>query len=86
MGLLACAYLSVQYLLALGRESFLWVLGAAAAMEVVLLAGIGAQLTEVALALFMLQLACALAVLTLSFRSATARAEPLPAGPPAPTG
>ena len=86
MGLLACAYLSVQYLLALGRASFLWVLGAAAAMEVVLLAGIGAQLTEVALALFVLQLACALVVLTLSFRSAAARAEPLPAAPPAPTG
>ena len=37
MALLACAYLSVQYLLALGRASFIWVLGVAAVMEVGLL-------------------------------------------------
>jgi glycosyltransferase involved in cell wall biosynthesis/O-antigen/teichoic acid export membrane protein len=68
MALLACAYLSVQYLLALGRASFIWVLGVAATMEVVLLAGIGGHLTEIALALFGLQLLCASTVLTLSFR------------------
>jgi hypothetical protein len=68
MALLACAYLSVQYLLALGRAGFIWVLGVAAAMEVVLLAGIGGHLTEIALALFGLQLFCASIVLTLSFR------------------
>jgi O-antigen/teichoic acid export membrane protein len=68
MALLACAYLSVQYLLALGRASFVWVLAPAAAMEVILLAAVGANLTGVALALFCLQLACAASVLTLSFR------------------
>lgn len=68
MALLACAYLSVQYLLALGRASFIGVLGVAAGMEVLLLAGVGANLTGVALALFGLQLACAAAVLTMSFR------------------
>jgi O-antigen/teichoic acid export membrane protein len=74
MALLACAYLSVQYLLALGRSSFIWVLGVAAALEVALLAGIGANLEEVALALFALQLVCATVVLTLSFNT---RVRPL---------
>jgi glycosyltransferase involved in cell wall biosynthesis/O-antigen/teichoic acid export membrane protein len=74
MALLACAYLSVQYLLALGRASFLWVLGPAALVEVLLLLGIGANLTEIALALSALQLACASGVLAMSFRQA--RAQP----------
>ncbi|MET0761320.1 MAG: hypothetical protein ABWZ63_03185, partial [Thermoleophilaceae bacterium] len=73
MALLACAYLSVQYLLALGRASFVWVLAPAALVEVLLLLGIGANLTEIALALSALQLACATAVLALSFRRAGAR-------------
>ena len=76
MALLACAYLSVQYLLALGRSSFIWVLGCAAALEVGLLATIGANLEEVALALFALQLTCAAVVLTLSFHT---RVRPLDA-------
>jgi glycosyltransferase involved in cell wall biosynthesis/O-antigen/teichoic acid export membrane protein len=70
MALLASAYLSVQYLLALHRANFLWVLGVAAVLEPLLLQGIGAQLTDVALVLFGLQLAVAGAVLALSFRSA----------------
>jgi hypothetical protein len=74
MALLACAYLSVQYLLALGRSSFIWVLGVAAGLEIGLLAGIGANLEEVALALFALQFACATVVLTLSFHT---RVRPL---------
>jgi O-antigen/teichoic acid export membrane protein len=69
MLLLSCAYLSVQYLLALGRSGFIWVLGCAAALEVTLLAGIGADLKEVALALFAVQLACAAVVVTLSFHT-----------------
>jgi glycosyltransferase involved in cell wall biosynthesis/O-antigen/teichoic acid export membrane protein len=69
MALLACAYLSVQYLLALGRSSFVWVLGAAATVEVLLLLAIGARLTTVALALAALQLACALTVMAMSFRA-----------------
>lgn len=68
MAMLACAYLSVQYLLAMGRSSFIWVLGVAAVVEVVLLAAIGANLTEVALALFAVQVFCAAVTLTLSFR------------------
>jgi O-antigen/teichoic acid export membrane protein len=69
MSLLACAYLSVQYLLALGRANFIWVLGLAAAMEVALLIGIGADLTAVAVALFGVQVVCAAAVFGLSLRS-----------------
>jgi O-antigen/teichoic acid export membrane protein len=73
MALLACAYLSVQYLLALGSPSFIWVLAPAAAMEVILLVAVGGNLTGVALALFCLQLAAAAAVLTLSFRGVPRR-------------
>jgi O-antigen/teichoic acid export membrane protein len=69
MALLACAYLSVQYLLALGRSGFIWVLGAAVAVEVLALSLIGARLTEVAVALFLLQLCCAVTVLALSLRT-----------------
>jgi glycosyltransferase involved in cell wall biosynthesis/O-antigen/teichoic acid export membrane protein len=76
MALLACAYLSVQYLLALGRSSFVWILGIGAALEVLVLLAIGARLTEVALALAGLQLTCAAAVLTLSFRTRGRSAGP----------
>ncbi len=77
MALLACAYLSVQYLLALGRSSFIWILGAGAGAEVLLLLGIGADLTQVAIALSGLQLACAAAVLAISLRSPAAAREVL---------
>jgi glycosyltransferase involved in cell wall biosynthesis/O-antigen/teichoic acid export membrane protein len=73
MALLACAYLSVQYLLALGSASFIWVLAPVAAMEVILLAAVGGNLTGVALALFCLQLAAASAMLTLALRGASHR-------------
>jgi O-antigen/teichoic acid export membrane protein len=69
MTLLACTYLSVQYLLGLHRAGFIWVLAAAAAAEVVLLASIGANLEQVALALLGLQLVCAAVLLSLSFRA-----------------
>jgi len=75
MALLACAYLAVQYLLALGRSAFIWVLGAGAAAEVLLLLAIGADLTQVAIALSALQMACAAAVLALSLRGAAAARE-----------
>ena len=58
----------VQYLLALGRASFIWVLAPAALAEVVLLAAIGANLTGVAVALFGLQLVCATTMLALALR------------------
>ena len=83
MALLACAYLSVQYLIALGRSGFIWVLGVAAMTEVVLLVGIGADLTNIALALFALQLACATTMLGISFRGRErlgAPSGPAPAG------
>ena len=70
MALLACVYLAVQYLLALGRARFIVVLGIAAAAEPILLLIIGAHLRDIALALFGLQLALAVVVTTISFRSA----------------
>jgi O-antigen/teichoic acid export membrane protein len=69
MALLACTYLSVQYLLGLHRASFIWVLAAAAAVEVALLAWIGADLERVALALLGLQVVCAAFLITTSFRT-----------------
>jgi O-antigen/teichoic acid export membrane protein len=80
MTLLACSYLSVQYLLALGRSSFIWVLAGAVVLEVALLAGIGANLEGVALGLFALQLVCAALVLTLSFRTRVPSAWPAERG------
>jgi O-antigen/teichoic acid export membrane protein len=74
MTLLACAYLSVQYLLAMGRAVFIWVLAAAIAVEVVVLIGIGPNLTAIALALLAVQVACAGTTLTLALR------QRLPAG------
>jgi O-antigen/teichoic acid export membrane protein len=83
MSLLACSYLSVQYLLALGRSAFIWLLGVAAAAEVVLLAGIGADLEQVAVALFGLQLACAAVMVTVAFST---RGSPTGAAYPASGG
>jgi O-antigen/teichoic acid export membrane protein len=74
MSLLACSYLSVQYLLAMGRASFIWVLAGALVAEVGALIVIGADLTAVALALFAVQVVCAGTVLSLSLRRA-ARGE-----------
>ena len=69
MTLLACSYLSVQYLLALERATFIWVLAPAVLAEVILLAAIGAHLTTIAFALFALQAVCASLVVTLALRS-----------------
>jgi glycosyltransferase involved in cell wall biosynthesis/O-antigen/teichoic acid export membrane protein len=81
MALLACAYLSVQYLLALGRSSFIWVLAAGALAEVLLLLAIGAELTQIAVALFALQLACAAAVLFISVAAGAPRSRSRQADP-----
>ena len=78
MALLACAYLSVQYLLALGHSRFLWLLGVAALIEPVLVVGIGAHLTQVALALLAIQAALAACVIVVSLRSRDAIGEPPP--------
>jgi len=85
MALLACAYLSVQYLLALGRSGFIVVLGAGAVAEVLLLLTIGADLTHVALALSVLMLACAAAVLFISLASGPPRGRS-PSAQAAPAG
>jgi O-antigen/teichoic acid export membrane protein len=76
MSLLAFAYLSVQYLLAMGRATFIWVLGAAIVVEVVALIGIGADLTAVAIALSTVQVFCAGTVLMMALRQSTPSAEP----------
>ena len=76
MSLLAWSYLSVQYLLGLGRSGFIAVLAVAAVAEVALLAGIGADLEQVALALMSLQLVCAAVIVTLSFRTRAGLARP----------
>jgi O-antigen/teichoic acid export membrane protein len=70
MSLLACAYLSVQYLLALERANFLWALAVAAIAEPLVLQAIGSRLTAVAVGLLAVQTFLALAVLSLGFRSA----------------
>jgi glycosyltransferase involved in cell wall biosynthesis/O-antigen/teichoic acid export membrane protein len=80
MSLLACAYLSVQYLLALERANFLWALGIAAVAEPLLLQSIGAHITAVAIGLLVVQLVLAAAILSLGFRSA---ASPRASGAPA---
>jgi O-antigen/teichoic acid export membrane protein len=79
MSLLACSYLSVQYLLAMGRSGFLFVLAAGVVAEVPLLLSIGDDLTAIALALLGIQAVCAAIVLTLAMRtSAPARPAYVP--------
>jgi O-antigen/teichoic acid export membrane protein len=79
MSLLAWAYLSVQYLLALGRSSFVILLAIAPPVELALLVLVGAQLTDVASVLVALQLVLAPAVFALVLRSAArARALQMP--------
>ena len=84
MAMLACAYLSVQYLLALGRARFIWVLGVAVVVDVILLATIGADLTEVAIGLCMIQTLTAATLVTVALRTTDAHvqeeAEYLPVG------
>jgi O-antigen/teichoic acid export membrane protein len=70
MSLFACAYLSVQYLLALERANFLWALAIAAVAEPLVLQAIGSHLTTVAVGLLGVQAFLALIVLALGFRSA----------------
>jgi O-antigen/teichoic acid export membrane protein len=69
MALLACVYLCVQFLLAMGHRRFTAVLGVAAVAEVLVLLAVGADLTGIALALFAIQLTCAVCVLTVSMRT-----------------
>jgi glycosyltransferase involved in cell wall biosynthesis/O-antigen/teichoic acid export membrane protein len=73
MGLLACAYLGVQYLLALGRTGFVAVLALAAVAELALLFALGSGLVAVATVLLVLQLVLAPLLLGMSVRSAASR-------------
>jgi O-antigen/teichoic acid export membrane protein len=68
MALLACVYLSVQFLLAMHQRRFVVVLAVAAVAEVLVLLAVGAHLTRIALALFAIQAATAACVLTISLR------------------
>lgn len=81
MAALASAYLAVQYLLALGRTRFAWLLGVAVVIEVVAVLAVGTDLTAVAGVLAAVQVVCAAGLLTLTLRS-----EPVTAGatPPPP--
>jgi O-antigen/teichoic acid export membrane protein len=76
MTMLACAYLSMQYLLAMGRPFFLWVLGTAVVAEVGLLLAVGADLTAIALVLLGVQLLCAATVMLLAFRTRPTPSQP----------
>jgi O-antigen/teichoic acid export membrane protein len=71
MSLLACSYLSVQYLLAMGKASFLVVLGSALVVEIPLLLAIGDDLTAIALALMGIQAVTAAVILTMALRQRT---------------
>jgi O-antigen/teichoic acid export membrane protein len=75
MSLLACSYLSVQYLLAMGRASFLFVLGAGVIAEVAVLLSIGDDLTAIAIALFCIQAVCASVILTMAMRQRAAAGQ-----------
>jgi O-antigen/teichoic acid export membrane protein len=69
MTLLACAYLSVQYLLALHRSHFIWALAIASCVEVVLLLSVSIQLVTIALVVLAVQAALAVTVVLLGYRS-----------------
>jgi O-antigen/teichoic acid export membrane protein len=73
MSLLSCAYLAVQYLLALGRSSFVLVLALGIAVEVALLVALGSGLVPVAAVVACMQLVLAPLVLAIGLRSAAAR-------------
>jgi glycosyltransferase involved in cell wall biosynthesis/O-antigen/teichoic acid export membrane protein len=74
MTLLACAYLSVQYLLALHRASFIWILAVGSCVELLVLLTISVQLVNFALVVLGVQFAIAAAVVALGYRSSV----PLP--------
>jgi O-antigen/teichoic acid export membrane protein len=73
MTALACTYLSVQYLLALRRARFLWLLAAAAVAEPVVLAVIGSGLSALATGLLAVQGATAAPLVYLALRRVDSR-------------
>jgi O-antigen/teichoic acid export membrane protein len=69
MTLLAVAYLTVQYMVALGATHFLWVLGVVAVAEPFLLTTAGQSIVGFAAIVFGVQCVAASAVLTLGLRA-----------------
>jgi O-antigen/teichoic acid export membrane protein len=83
MTLLSCVYLSVQYLLALHRSNFIWILAAGSCVELVVLLGISVDLVNFALVVLAVQAALATAIVAVSYRSRVAVPRltvPSPAG------
>jgi O-antigen/teichoic acid export membrane protein len=74
MTLLAVAYLTVQYMVALGETRFLWVLGVIALAEPVLLAATHLSVTGFAGIVFAVQCVVASSVLALGLRARRVRA------------
>jgi glycosyltransferase involved in cell wall biosynthesis/O-antigen/teichoic acid export membrane protein len=74
MTLLAVAYLTVQYMVALGETRFLWVLGVIALTEPVLLSATHLSVTGFAGIVFAVQCVVATSVLALGLRARRARA------------
>jgi glycosyltransferase involved in cell wall biosynthesis/O-antigen/teichoic acid export membrane protein len=74
MTLLAVAYLTVQYMVALGETRFLWVLGVIALTEPVLLSATHLSVTSFAGTVFAVQCVVASSVLALGLRARRARA------------
>jgi hypothetical protein len=72
MALLASAYLAVQYMLALRRTAFLWILGVVAVAEPFLLATADLDLVTFAATVLALQAVAAGGALTLALRSRAA--------------
>jgi O-antigen/teichoic acid export membrane protein len=69
MTLLACCLLAAQYLIALHARAFLWVLGAAAAVEPAALAVSGEGYASIALAVLAVQAATVAGILALAARA-----------------
>ena len=74
MTLLAVAYLTVQYMVALGETRFLWVLAVIACAEPVLLSATDLSITGFAGIVFAVQCVVAFSVLALGLRARRARA------------
>lgn len=72
MTLLAVAYLTVQYMLALGRTSFLWVLGVVAVLEPIVLSMSSYGVVQYAAIVLALQCLAAGGVLVLGLRARSA--------------
>jgi len=73
MTLLAVAYLTVQYMVALGETSFLWALAVIACVEPILLSATHVSITGFAGIVFAVQCVGATSVLALGLRARRAR-------------